>query len=165
MTTIYYDRDVNPDLIKNKKVAIVGYGSQGHAHARNLADTYEAMGDEAKMRTWLEKALEAYDRALRTGGEEPRLLAERAVTAAKLGRLDEARMAIEATLGQKAADPTILFFAAQVAAIRGDEDALRQRMRRALAAGYPRDQFHTDPSFSEYREEEWFSEILLTPDE
>ena len=32
----YYDKDTNADLIKNKKVAIFGYGSQGHAHALNL---------------------------------------------------------------------------------------------------------------------------------
>lgn len=38
MATIYYTNDVNPDLIKSKKVAIIGYGSQGHAHALNLKD-------------------------------------------------------------------------------------------------------------------------------
>lgn len=38
MATIYYDNDANPDIIKNKKVAIIGYGSQGHAHAQNLND-------------------------------------------------------------------------------------------------------------------------------
>ena len=35
----YYDKDTNPDLIKGKKVAIFGYGSQGHAHALNLKDS------------------------------------------------------------------------------------------------------------------------------
>ena len=39
MATIYYQTDVNPDLIKNKKVGIIGYGSQGHAHALNLKDS------------------------------------------------------------------------------------------------------------------------------
>ena len=34
----YYDKDTNKDLIKDKKVAIFGYGSQGHAHALNLKD-------------------------------------------------------------------------------------------------------------------------------
>jgi ketol-acid reductoisomerase len=38
MATIYYDKDAKPELIKSKKVAIVGYGSQGHAHALNLKD-------------------------------------------------------------------------------------------------------------------------------
>ena len=36
---VYYDRDADVDLIKTKKVAIVGYGSQGHAHALNLRDS------------------------------------------------------------------------------------------------------------------------------
>ena len=39
MAKIFYDQDVNWDVIKNRKVAIVGYGSQGHAHALNLRDT------------------------------------------------------------------------------------------------------------------------------
>jgi len=39
MATIYYDSDCDPDLIKQKKVGIIGFGSQGHAHARNLADS------------------------------------------------------------------------------------------------------------------------------
>ena len=36
---VYYDRDADVNLIKSKKVAIVGYGSQGHAHAHNLRDS------------------------------------------------------------------------------------------------------------------------------
>ena len=38
MATIYYDKDADPSIIKGKKVAIIGYGSQGHAHAQNLKD-------------------------------------------------------------------------------------------------------------------------------
>ena len=38
MATIYYDKDADPSIIKRKKVAIIGYGSQGHAHAQNLND-------------------------------------------------------------------------------------------------------------------------------
>ena len=36
---VYYDRDADLNLIKSKKVAIIGYGSQGHAHANNLRDS------------------------------------------------------------------------------------------------------------------------------
>ena len=36
---VYYDRDADLNLIKGKKVAILGYGSQGHAHANNLRDS------------------------------------------------------------------------------------------------------------------------------
>ena len=36
---VYYDRDADLNLVKSKKVAIIGYGSQGHAHALNLRDS------------------------------------------------------------------------------------------------------------------------------
>ena len=36
---VYYDRDADASLIKSKNVAIIGYGSQGHAHAANLRDS------------------------------------------------------------------------------------------------------------------------------
>jgi ketol-acid reductoisomerase len=39
MATIYYDRDADPSLITSRRVAIIGYGSQGHAHALNLRDS------------------------------------------------------------------------------------------------------------------------------
>jgi ketol-acid reductoisomerase len=37
--TIFYAADADPGLITSRKVAVIGYGSQGHAHARNLADS------------------------------------------------------------------------------------------------------------------------------
>ena len=36
---VYYDKDADLSLIKGKNVAIIGYGSQGHAHAQNLNDS------------------------------------------------------------------------------------------------------------------------------
>lgn len=36
---VYYDRDADVNLIKGRKVAVIGYGSQGHAHALNLRDS------------------------------------------------------------------------------------------------------------------------------
>jgi ketol-acid reductoisomerase len=39
MATIYYESDADPALIKTKKVAVIGYGSQGHAHSLNLSDS------------------------------------------------------------------------------------------------------------------------------
>ncbi|MGH9020603.1 MAG: ketol-acid reductoisomerase [Acidimicrobiales bacterium] len=38
MTTLYYEKDANPDALRDKKIAVLGYGSQGHAHALNLRD-------------------------------------------------------------------------------------------------------------------------------
>ena len=36
MVKMYYDSDCNMDLLKGKTVAVIGFGSQGHAHAENL---------------------------------------------------------------------------------------------------------------------------------
>ncbi len=36
---VYYEKDADPSIIRSKKVAIIGYGSQGHAHALNLKDS------------------------------------------------------------------------------------------------------------------------------
>src|SRR5690554_5606787 len=36
---IYYDQNVNDQILKEKTIAIIGYGSQGHAHAQNLRDS------------------------------------------------------------------------------------------------------------------------------
>ena len=36
---VYYDRDADVNLVKGRKVLVVGYGSQGHAHAMNLRDS------------------------------------------------------------------------------------------------------------------------------
>lgn len=39
MKKMYYENDVNLEVLNNKKVAVLGYGSQGHAHAQNLRDS------------------------------------------------------------------------------------------------------------------------------
>ena len=39
MATIYHDEDADLSVIQGRKVAIIGYGSQGHAHALNLRDS------------------------------------------------------------------------------------------------------------------------------
>jgi len=36
---VYYNKDINTDILKSRKIAIIGYGSQGHAHAQNLRDS------------------------------------------------------------------------------------------------------------------------------
>ena len=36
---IYYQEDCNLSLLEGKKIAVIGYGSQGHAHALNLKDS------------------------------------------------------------------------------------------------------------------------------
>jgi ketol-acid reductoisomerase len=39
MANLYYDKDADLDLLAGKKIAVIGYGSQGHAHALNLKDS------------------------------------------------------------------------------------------------------------------------------
>ena len=39
MATIYYEKDCDLSIIKGRKIAVIGYGSQGHAHALNLHDS------------------------------------------------------------------------------------------------------------------------------
>ena len=39
MAKMYYDNDADLGLLSGKKVAVIGYGSQGHAHALNLKDS------------------------------------------------------------------------------------------------------------------------------
>jgi ketol-acid reductoisomerase len=39
MAKMYYDKDANPEALKGQRIAIIGYGSQGHAHALNLSDS------------------------------------------------------------------------------------------------------------------------------
>ena len=39
MATMYYEKDCDLNLLKGKKIVVVGYGSQGHAHALNLKDS------------------------------------------------------------------------------------------------------------------------------
>ncbi len=39
MATMYYDKDADLSLIRARRVGIIGYGSQGHAHALNLRDS------------------------------------------------------------------------------------------------------------------------------
>jgi len=36
---MYYEKDSDLDVLKGKKVAVIGYGSQGHAHALNLKES------------------------------------------------------------------------------------------------------------------------------
>ncbi len=51
MTKVFYDKDINKEALQGKKIAIVGYGSQGHAHAQNLRDSgYEVVVGQLQKR-------------------------------------------------------------------------------------------------------------------
>ena len=46
MVKIYYDKDADVKVFKGKKIAVMGYGSQGHAHANNLKESGMAISAE-----------------------------------------------------------------------------------------------------------------------
>ncbi len=61
MAMIYYDKDADPSRIKKAKVAIIGYGSQGHAHSLNLQDS------GVSVRVGLRKGSKNWDKAAAQG--------------------------------------------------------------------------------------------------
>ena len=66
MATIYYDEDADPAIVSGRRVAVIGYGSQGHAHALNLRES----GVEVKvgLRETSRSRSEAQDEGLAVGG-------------------------------------------------------------------------------------------------
>jgi len=59
MVKMYYEKDADKKVLKNKKIAIIGYGSQGHAHANNLKESgMDVIVSEVKGANW-EKAVKA----------------------------------------------------------------------------------------------------------
>jgi ketol-acid reductoisomerase len=60
---VYYDKDADLSLVKGKKVTIIGYGSQGHAHAQNLQES------GVKVTVGLRKGGASWDKAKKGGSE------------------------------------------------------------------------------------------------
>ncbi|HEX7066081.1 MAG TPA: ketol-acid reductoisomerase [Bacillales bacterium] len=53
MAKVYYNGDVNEEVLRGKKVAVIGYGSQGHAHAQNLRESgFEVVVGLRKGKSW-----------------------------------------------------------------------------------------------------------------
>ncbi len=61
MSKVYYETDAKVELIKDKAVAIIGYGSQGHAHALNLHD------NGVKVTVGLYKGSKSWEKAEKDG--------------------------------------------------------------------------------------------------
>ena len=89
MVKMYYDKDANLDILKGKKVAVLGYGSQGHAQAQNLRESgVDVIVSELP-------GSENYDLAVKNGFEP--MLAEDAAREADIIHMlvpDEAQAAI-----------------------------------------------------------------------
>ncbi|MEC1373064.1 ketol-acid reductoisomerase [Heyndrickxia oleronia] len=53
MAKVYYDSDIQDEVLRNKKIAIIGYGSQGHAHAQNLRESgFDVVVGLRKGKSW-----------------------------------------------------------------------------------------------------------------
>ncbi|MDM5315675.1 ketol-acid reductoisomerase [Fictibacillus sp. b24] len=62
MAKVYYENDLSNDVLKNKKVAVVGYGSQGHAHALNLKESgYDVVVGVREGRSFDEAVKDGFD--------------------------------------------------------------------------------------------------------
>ena len=63
MATIYYERDADPQAITGKTIAVIGYGSQGHAHAQNLRDSgcQVIVGLAAGSRSWAKAERDGFE--------------------------------------------------------------------------------------------------------
>ena len=66
MINKYYDTDCNLALIKDKTIAVIGYGSQGHAHALNAK---ESLGDKGRVIIGLYEGSKSWDKAVKQGFE------------------------------------------------------------------------------------------------
>jgi len=63
MATIYYDSDADPRALKGKTIAVIGYGSQGHAHAQNLRDSGQqvVVGLQAGSKSWAKAERDGFE--------------------------------------------------------------------------------------------------------
>lgn len=62
MAKVYYNGDIQSDVLKNKKIAVVGYGSQGHAHAMNLRDNgFDVVVGLRKGKSWEKAEQDGFD--------------------------------------------------------------------------------------------------------
>ncbi len=134
-----------------------------HPYApHGLAESYEQMGESQQAELFYEESLESYDRLLEAGGRDASTLGLRAVCAAKLGRSREAIQGIDEAEQLSPDNGEVLFHAAQVYSIAGDRDQAFTRIRQAIEAGYPRQEFERGVAFADYRNDPEFRALLET---
>ena len=132
---------------------------------QNLAETLEMLGRTDEARSWFERALTDFDRdlphtpdSLKAGSP-----AERAFCAAKLERFDEALANLDEALRLSPDNGNCLRSAARVYAMAGNRDQAFDFIRKAVAAGYPREDLRRDDAFKPYDDDKEFLRILTEP--
>ncbi|HBL29536.1 MAG TPA: hypothetical protein DD490_22100 [Acidobacteria bacterium] len=128
--------------------------------ARNIGECYDKIGDQGEARRWYELALKGFDQTVALGGQRAEMLRGRAFCAAKLGRFDEALANIEEAMRLKPNQNAFLFRAAQIHAMAGHRDQVYAWTRKAIQAGYSREDFRRDLAFRSYQDDPRFREIL-----
>jgi tetratricopeptide (TPR) repeat protein len=128
--------------------------------ARNLAESYEKIGQEKGARRWYALALESFDRMLALSSQRAELLNSRAFCAAKLGRYDEALGNVQEAIKLKPKQNAFLFRIAQIFSMAGRREEVYSYMRKAVQAGYSREDFRRDLAFRDFQDDPRFREIL-----
>ncbi|HET9210964.1 MAG TPA: tetratricopeptide repeat protein, partial [Thermoanaerobaculia bacterium] len=128
--------------------------------ARNLGEAYEKVGRKEEARRWYEHAIPGFDRQILLGGERAELLSGRAYCVAKLGRYDEALQNIEEAMRLKPNQNTFVFRVAQIYAMAGRREEVYAWTRRAVEAGYSREDVRRDTTFRDFQNDPRFQEIL-----
>jgi tetratricopeptide (TPR) repeat protein len=132
--------------------------------AHNLGESHLKLGQEASGRRWLEIAVESYSRQLEDFPGSPQLLARRALCRAWLGRYEEALHGVAAALEGAGENGEVLFRAGQVHALAGRSDEALDFARRAILAGFPREELRRDLAFGVLEAPERLRHLLETPD-
>jgi len=131
-------------------------------HQQLLGEAYEEQGDAEKAREWYAKATKAYDTLIPVLAGAPKavMLGERAFCEAKLGQLVEGRASLEEALATDPGNVSCFRSAARFHALLGDDERAYEFVRRAVEAGYPREDLRREPAFRAYRDDPGFLELL-----
>jgi tetratricopeptide (TPR) repeat protein len=128
--------------------------------ARNLGESYEILGQKDAARHWYETAISTFDRSIALGGERAELLSGRAYCVAKLGRYDEALQNIQEAMRLKPNQNAFLFRTAQIYTMAGHREEAYSWTRRAVEAGYSREDVRHDTILRSFQNDPRFQEIL-----
>ena len=133
-------------------------GSKTPTAYMGLGDVYLEQAEPERARRAFEEALDVFDANLKPNKARK---AQRAVCLAKLGRFEDAKLAISELLSEEAdATPDMLRYAAQIAALERDQSTLFDLARRWAGKGKPSAGFLEDPAFIPYREDRRYLQIL-----
>lgn len=131
--------------------------------AVSIGDAYLELGQEREAAEYFTKALGQFEELMKVPEIEPARKAQRAVCLAKLGRFEEAEMAMQALLLGWENFPDVFFYAARIYALKRDWENLTRMARRAVGEGCPPHRLSDDAAFIAYREDPEYRRLLEPP--